>query len=284
MNDQSVYRPLWLRIVQFPVIRLVVIGSVMFFLMGTSNRFMSQNASEPLFEIIVAVAMIWLTICVYVGFVRLVERREVSELSLRGMGAELGTGLLLGAGLYTACVLVLMMLGLYRIDGVNPISYMLPAVAMALSSGFMEELIFRAAFFRMVEEWLGSWISLVISSAVFGLMHLMNPMATLTGTLFISVEAGLLLAAAYMLTRRLWMSIGFHMAWNYTQSGVFSGIVSGGNADAGLIRPTIAGPDLLTGGNFGLEASVIAFTLCTATGIVLLILAIRRGNVVTPSW
>ncbi len=53
-------------------------------------------------------------------------------------------------------------------------------------------------------------------------MHLLNPAATLTGALFISIEAGLLLAAAYMVTRRLWMSMGFHMAWNYTQSAVFS--------------------------------------------------------------
>ena len=115
-------------------------------------------------------------------------------------------------------------------------------------------------------------------------MHLINPTATLMGAIFISIEAGLLLAAAYMLTRRLWLSIGFHMAWNYTQSAVFSGIVSGGVSDPGLIRPIIRGPDLLTGGNFGLESSVIAFALCTATGIVLLVMAVRRGRIVPPPW
>lgn len=282
MNELSIVRPLWLRIVQFPLIRLVVIGGVMFFLMGVSNLFMSENAGRPVMATIAAVALIWLTLSIYYGFVRLVERREVTELSLAGMGRQLGTGLLIGSGLYTACVLILMALGIYRIDGFNPISFMLPAVAMALSSGFLEELVFRAALFRIVEEWLGSGVSLVISAATFGLLHLLNPTATLTGALFISVEAGLLLAAAYMLTRRLWMSIGFHISWNYTQSGIFSGIVSGGDSDPGLIRATIHGPDLLTGGNFGLESSVIAFGLCTATGIVLLIMAVRRGNVVRP--
>ena len=94
----------------------------------------------------------------------------------------------------------------------------------------------------------------------------------------------MLLGAAYMLTRRLWMSIGFHMSWNYTQSGIFSGIVSGGDSDPGLIRSTIEGPVALTGGSFGLEASLIAFLLCTTTGVVLLIMAVRRGNVVPPSW
>ncbi|MFK4980199.1 type II CAAX prenyl endopeptidase Rce1 family protein, partial [Klebsiella pneumoniae] len=81
---------------------------------------------------------------------------------------------LIGAGLYAACVLILMVLGIYRIDGLNPWSYMVPAVARALSSGVIEELLFRGAVFRIVEEALGSWISLVVSSLVFGLLHLVN--------------------------------------------------------------------------------------------------------------
>jgi membrane protease YdiL (CAAX protease family) len=130
----------------------------------------------------------------------------------------------------------------------------------------------------------GTWISLAVSSAVFGFVHLINPAGTITGAIYISIEAGLLLAAAYMLTRRLWLSIGFHMAWNYTQSAIFSGIVSGAVSDPGLIRSNIKGPDVLTGGSFGLESSVIAFALCTATGVVFLIVAVRRGNVVAPPW
>ena len=96
--------------------------------------------------------------------------------------------------------------------------------------------------------------------------------------------AGLLLAAAYMLTRRLWMSIGFHMAWNYTQSGIFSGIVSGAYAKPGLIKATIEGPLVLTGGEFGLESSLMALLLCTSAGVMPLIKAIRRGNIVPPFW
>jgi uncharacterized protein len=72
-----------------------------------------------------------------------------------------------------------------------------------------------------------------------------------------------LLAAAFMLTLRLWLAMGFHLSWNYTQSGMFSGAVSGTAAQWGLINPTIKGPKLLTGGSFGLETSLIAFLLCT---------------------
>ena len=93
-----------------------------------------------------------------------------------------------------------------------------------------------------------------------------------------------MLAAAYMLTRRLWLSIGFHMAWNYTQSAIFSGIVSGNEAQQGLIRSTVKGPDWLTGGNFGVESSVLALVLCTTTGVVMLFMAVMRGNIVPPIW
>ncbi|MDM7956066.1 CPBP family intramembrane glutamic endopeptidase [Blastomonas sp.] len=276
--------PMWLQGLQWPPVRLAMIGFVMLMMLMQSNTFMVQAKGQPLLQIAIVIAWAALGFAVYCGYVRYVERRPVTELGLAGMTRELGIGLAIGAGLYTGCVLILMVMGIYRIDGFNPLAFMLPAVAMALSSGIFEELLFRGVLFRIVEEWLGSWVSLIASSVVFGMVHLANPDATLTGAIFISVEAGLLLAAAYMLTRRLWMSMGFHMAWNYTQSAIFSGIVSGGVSDPGLIRPTIEGPDALTGGSFGLEASLIAFLLCTTTGIVLLIMAARRGHIVLPSW
>ncbi|KAF0227668.1 MAG: abortive infection [Beijerinckiaceae bacterium] len=276
--------PLWLRILQFPLTRLILLGGPVFYMMGVSNGLMVYFKGDSLKSVLAVVGMAALALIVYVGFARFIERRPVSELSLSGAAREWGIGALIGAGLYTACVLVLMAFGMYRIEGLNPWTFVIPAVAMALSSGMFEELIFRGLLFRSVEDLFGSWISLVVSSLVFGLVHLANPAGTLTGAIFISVEAGVLLAAAYMLTRRLWLSIGFHMAWNYTQSAIFSGIVSGSVAAPGLIRSNIRGPEVLTGGSFGLESSVIAFTLCTATGIVLLIMAVRRGNIVPPSW
>lgn len=282
MSDPE--QPVWLRILLFPLTRLILLGVPLFFMMGVSNEFRVKFSGTPLKAITAAAVMVVLALGVYAAFVRFVERRPVSELSLAGMGRELGIGLLVGAGLYAVCVAILMALGMYRIEGLNPWTYVIPAVAMALSSGFFEELLFRGALFRIVEEWLGSWISLLVSSFVFGFIHLLNPAGTVLGALYISIEAGVLLAAAYMLTRRLWMTIGFHIAWNYTQSAIFSGIVSGGVSDPGLIRSNIKGPAVLTGGSFGLESSVIAFVLCTLTGVILLLMSFRRGNFVGPAW
>jgi membrane protease YdiL (CAAX protease family) len=270
MNSISDPKPrLWLRIAQFAVTRLILLGGILFLMMGFSNGFMMKFQAAPLTSIAVAAGMGTLGLAYYVGFVRLIERRRVSELALPSMGREMGIRMSIGAGLYTLCVLILMMLGIYRIEGFNPWAFMLPAVAMALSSGIFEELLFRGVLFRIVEESLGSWISLAASSLVFGFMHLVNPAGTVIGAVFISIEAGVLLGAAFMVTRRLWVSIGLHIAWNYTQSGVFSGIVSGGDSHPGLIKSTIDGPAVLTGGSFGLESSLIAFLLCTNTGVLL---------------
>jgi len=272
------------RILRSPPARVLVLGFILVMMMGLNTDVMTSYAAEPAKAAQHIVSLAIAGFAVYLGFAHFIEQRAVSELSLPGMGKQFCAGLLIGAGLYTACELILMGLGIYRIDGVNPLSYMLPAIAMALSSSVFEELLFRGVLFLSVEKWFGSWVALVVSSLVFGLTHLVNPQATIEGALFIAVEAGVLLAAALMLTRRLWLCIGFHMAWNYTQSAIFSGIVSGNEAEQGLIRSTMKGPDWLTGGNFGVESSVLSLVLCTTTGIVMLVMAVRRGKIVPPIW
>ena len=276
--------PLVLRVLRFPLVRLPLLGGVLFLGMGVSNGFMVKYAEQPVMALAVVLGLAALALAVYAGFVRAAEGRPVRELSLPGAGREFGSGLLLGLGLYTACILILIALGIYRIDGINPWHFLLPVLPLAISSGVFEELLYRGVLFRIAEEYLGSWIALVAVSLFFGLRHLGNEDATLHGALFISVEAGLLLAAAFMLTRRLWLAMGVHMSWNYAQAGIFSGAVSGVEMPPGLIAATIEGPELMTGGPFGVEGSVVAFVLCTAAGITLLAMAVRRGRVLPPRW
>ena len=272
------------RIVRSPLVRIGALGYILLMMMGLNTDVMTSYAGEPFKSVQHIVALAIAGFAVYGAYAYFIEQRPVSELALPGMGRELGLGLLIGAGLYATCELILMALGFYRITGLNSWRFMIPAIAMALSAGVFEEFLFRGVLFRSVETWFGSWAALVVSSLVFGLAHLINPEAALKGALFIAVEAGILLAAAYMLTRRLWLSMGFHVAWNYTQSAIFSSIVSGNEAAQGLIRSTVNGPDFLTGGNFGVESSVLSLILCTSTGIVMVVMAVKRGKIVPPIW
>jgi membrane protease YdiL (CAAX protease family) len=275
---------IWHRILQHPLTRLIVLGAVMFYFMAWAQSRLDNFHDRPLLNAAIQIGLGLAAIALYVAYGKLVERREVAELSIPGLGREWAVGALVGASLYTACAVILMLLGIYKVEGFNPWSFLLPNLALAIKSGVFEELIFRGVLFRSVEAIFGSWVGILVSSLAFGLLHLLNPGATLGGAIYICVEAGLLLSAAYLVTRRLWICMGFHMAWNYFQSAVFSGVVSGAVSDPGLLRATIEGPELLTGGSFGMEHSLVALVLCTTTGVLLLMIAIRRGHILLPVW
>ena len=113
--------------------------------------------------------------------------------------------------------------------------------------------------------------------------HLPNPEATALSSAAIALEAGVMLAAAYMLTRRVWLAIGIHMAWNFTQSGIF-GAPTSGVPSPGFLEGQLHGPALLSGGTFGPEASIVAVTVCLALGLYMLRLAHAKGHILQPSW
>ena len=156
-------------------------------------------------------------------------------------------------------------------------------IGMTILAAFMEEMLFRGILFRWIEEFGGSWAALLITSALFGLAHSQNPNATWFSSFAIAVEAGLLLGGAYMLTRSLWMPIGLHAAWNFTQGSIL-GVPVSGNEAHGIFQAKLSGPVILSGGPFGLEASVIALAVCTAAGAWFVWIAVGRGELVRPYW
>ena len=219
----------------------------------------------------------------YRAYVKVIERRPVTELSRPRFARELGVGVLLGALLFSLIIGIIAAWGAYQVSGSNGWYAALAAVPVCIVAAVLEEITIRGVVFRILEQWLGSWIALALSAILFGSLHFFNPGATLLRTGAIMLEAGILLAAAYMLTRRLWLCMGLHFAWNFTQGGIFSAAVSGG-ASHGLLKATLVGPDWLTGGAFGPEASAVAVVVCTTAGLLLLVAADRKGHVIQPAW
>ncbi|MEQ1724656.1 MAG: type II CAAX endopeptidase family protein [Sphingopyxis sp.] len=216
-------------------------------------------------------------------FVRFVERKSFTDFGLPGAGKEWLVGAGIGAGAMALTIGSIALLGGYRVTGFNAPNVLIGMGGIAISSGVVEEILMRGLLFRFVEQWLGSWVALAFSAILFGALHLGNPNATTLAGVAIALEAGILLAAIYMVTRRLWAAIGLHMAWNLTQGGIFGVAVSGFN-EPGLLRNSMQGSELLTGGAFGAEASLSAIIICTAIGLFCLIRAIRTGRLVAPSW
>ncbi len=239
---------------------------------------LTRGGPAALSGILVAAA----TIAAYRAFVRWIERGPDGDLPFdRTALPEAAKGFGYGFALFCGAVLAVMALGGLRIEGgagsVGDLSQM---VGLAVFSGVTEELLFRGVMFRLIERAGGSIVALIVTSALFGAAHLFNPDSSWTAAIAIMLEAGVMLAAIYMLTRNLWTAIGLHAGWNFTQGYVFSLPVSGGAAPQGLLVTTRSGPEWLTGGAFGLEASLATVVVVTIFGLVVLAMAVRRGRLV----
>jgi len=228
----------------------------------------------------IATVLGWLA---YRTYVRRFERRGLVELGVPGGGRELFAGVVLGLCAFAASIAILALVGAYRVVGLGEPLPVVLALLSAIAAGTIEEIVFRGVVFRLVEEWGGTWTALAVSSLLFGGIHLLNPHATVLGAVAIVFEAGVLLAGAYVLTRRLWLPIGIHVGWNFAEGGIF-GVPNSGHASTGIVRGEIVGPEWLSGGMFGPEASIVAVLVCVAFGAVLLVRAARRDRFVAASW
>jgi uncharacterized protein len=188
----------------------------------------------------------------------------------------------IGLGLVAVVVGSLWILGYYRIAGANAtIAVVFVSLANDGAGAFVEEVVFRGIVFRITEERLGTWVALAISVVLFALLHLLaSPNATVTSTVVVGVEGGVLLSAAYVLTRRLWLPIGIHFGWDFSQDAIF-GV---GTGTKGLLEGDLSGPAWLSGGSAGIEGSVVALVLCAGVGAYLLVRAARQGNLLAPGW
>jgi membrane protease YdiL (CAAX protease family) len=218
--------------------------------------------------------------------VRFADKRPwaTAGFTRREMLPQTMLGFAIGAAMITIGVGALALLGVYRITGVGPFAPVLPSVLFYLSVGIFEETFFRGYIFQTLETRWGSGLALVVSGLLFGLTHLNNsvhgvsPLERLAGPAFICLEAGLPLGAAYLLTRRWWLPIGIHWAWDFFEGPIF-GLHDSGSIDPhALLHSHVSGPFLVTGGPFGPEAGLVFLATGTLAGVFLLRLAIRNGQ------
>lgn len=233
------------------------------------------------------VAQILVVVAAYLIVVMLVERRRppVELAPRRALG--LVWGLLAGAGAFGVVYLLIMAFGGLRFEGaahVNWSHWWLQVLITGVSAGITEEILFRGILFRIIEEFTGTWIAAALSGLIFGAAHLTNPDATIWGATAIALEAGVLLGVLYAFTRSLWIVIGFHAAWNLAQGPVLGVIVSGSGGAPSLFHTSAHGPDLISGGTFGAEASLITVLLLAGLTLVIGWLLVNWRAVVAPMW
>lgn len=220
---------------------------------------------------------------VYIGYVRATEQRPIEELRPRRAFPELVSGFLFGLALFGVVIGALALTGHYHVTSFGSPVALLSGLVMWFSGAVMEELLFRGFIFRVTQNVAGTWIAVAASALLFGLIHAANPGSTVFSSLAIALEAGVLLALAYAATNRLWLPIGIHAGWNYAEGTIFGTAVSGGSLKASLLHGALTGNPLLTGGAFGVEASIIAIPVCLAAAAIFALKVMRHRLVEAPA-
>ena len=223
-------------------------------------------------NLVVAGMMVW----VYSLSVRLMERRSATEVAPRPL--NLLTGTLVGTVLISAVYLALWSMGHATLASGTGVMGLGFALAGVFGAALIEELLLRAILFRIAEQAFGTTSAVILSAVVFGLLHGLNHGATLMSDVAIALEAGVLLALAYALTRNLWLAVGIHLGWNFAEGSIYGAAVSGTAPAHTFLRVSLTGAQTLTGGAFGPEASIVSIAVCLLASAVLLMLVIRKHD------
>lgn len=243
---------------------------------GQAAVSMQEN---PWITLVIGVLTAVVGLFIYGWLVRRTEHRPSIEVSLRSATSGLVIGTLLGIALFGSVIVNIAFLEFYEVDGWGSAVGPVGLFGLMAAAAVTEELLFRGVLFRIIEERTGTWIAMALTGLLFGAYHLLNPDASLWGAVAIAIEAGGMLTAAFIATRKLWVPIGLHFGWNFAAAGIFSTVVSGNGSNQGILDATMSGPALITGGEFGPEGSLYSVLFCALAALGFLWLARRRGNI-----
>ncbi|WP_406457020.1 CPBP family intramembrane metalloprotease [Streptomyces sp. NBC_01622] len=217
-------------------------------------------------------------VAVYRVVMRRVAGRSTPEIARQGAGREALRGGAVGLGFVLVSALLITVFGGYDFswagNGFFPVVW--SAATVQAGAAVTEELMFRGLALQALEQRWGSRAAIVITGLFFGVAHLGAPGAGVWSALAIALEAGVMLGVAFLWRRNIWFVAGLHFAWNTAEQ--LLGIPVSGHTPKGLFTVDTHGSALLSGGTFGLEASIVPVLIGVLLTVRMFVLAGRSGG------
>lgn len=246
------------------MITFLALNVLLVFITGNISKAEAINDSdilqgEKLVYILVSALIAFITV---LFFRKLIDRRSMLSLGFKWGDNEqyAATGFFLGLLLLGIGSFILIAnKNLHWTDVDFNANQLFLGFGLMVIIAFAEELVFRGYVLNNLLLFMNKWLALSLSALLFALFHANN-----NGINFIALInvflAGLMLGINYIYTRNLWFGILFHVSWNFYQGSVLGYRVSGVHLKS-VLEQELSGSDLLTGGNFGFEGSLIATIL-----------------------
>lgn len=238
---------------------------------------------DRLYRTLLFLSLGFLVILLYRLYFKFIETKPMTEFLKQGAIKDIRNGILFTTLISITAIAILYFNNNISISRGSGLGYLPIAFAIAFMSSFAEEILFRGLLFRLTEESLGTYIAISISSILFGLAHYVNPGASILSALAIGLEAGLILSATYILTRKLWLNISIHFTWNLI-GGILDFHYLDKKTDGGVLNSRLSGNKLLTGGEFGIEFSILIVAIGIVIGLYLISIAVKQRQIIKPFW
>jgi membrane protease YdiL (CAAX protease family) len=269
----------------FPLTRIVIglalcLGIGVAAMLGMQQLLNHSSLSQEDKDPISGTLFAFLVCATYIFLYQRLEKRKITELSTPRLPQRLAAGILLGATLAAAIVLIQYLAHSLTVTATRSLLPLLPNLWNTFVNSTIAEVLIIGIFFRIIEEWLGTYIALTILIVTFFVLHITAPGATVISAACVAMHAALLNAASYIYTRSLWVPISIHFAWDFSFAAIAGASVNGNTFDNSLLATTANGPDLFTGGYFGPQGSIQAGLLCLLTGAMLLRLSQKNNHII----
>ncbi|WP_145948416.1 CPBP family intramembrane glutamic endopeptidase [Paenibacillus sp. Y412MC10] len=263
---------------RFPIVWMIS-GAIGIVLINMIFQQLTEQG-EGIVSLIFTLVMGFLALLVYKLTLTYLAGRPTPEISRKRAGIESVLGMLTGTIFIAGSAFMIIALGGYSFQwasSADTSSVLIASIESALGGAIVEELIFRGLMLQAIDKLGGKPLALAVTSLFFGVAHLGNPGATLWSGFAIALEAGVLLGSAFLWRRNLWFAIGLHFAWNAIEG--LLGIPVSGHPATGLFTVKVHGAALLTGGNFGLETSIVPVVISLLISIPMLIGTARNQRI-----
>lgn len=258
--DSNGLRPIWCLLLYLSMAR------ILYLLLGILMEYLEPSNLSPLWLDLLGELVLLFAAFVPALILAYTEARSLGDYGLplrQAFGKLFWIGICWGMAALTILMLALHGAGAFNISrlslhGVRIVKFGAFWGIFFLVVAFAEEFLLRGYTQFTLSKAVGFWPAALLLSIAFGAIHFLNPGEAWNG-IAAAAAIGLFFCLTLYRTGSLWFAVGFHAAWDWGESFVYSVPDSGGLAPGHLLKTSLAGPAWLSGGSVGPEGSILIF-------------------------